>query len=869
MAKYIGILEVVAGKYTNFKPLAEITPNGSAETIDDADRVRLLPKSKYMNIYIKYKFNTYTEMYAERSKSMLQDGRLLILEFENADREFEENTGPTGELNSTGYIADFVSFYTNDKLKDLNDEGFYECYDAKGADIANNPLLEIEGRTFTAKSKILYGYRKDFYVGPIEVGTKVQSDKSYLNFNVKNNKYLLSGYKASDLREVVIEDRETKFGNEDPKFKWVVYSIKKNAKQQQIDVITDSVLLDAFTTQITKDLPGAEKISVADLPSLLDRYSSSILFGQNVPEEISVKRKKRLLEIIGATINNREVTGEVAESLVAALSDHPENEKIQDFVSQVLEQKPELLDKLKGVKAATDKINALSAEIESLQEQKSDIQEEIQFLRDDSSRVAKATESEELAKRSKELEDVCTKLGIANNADALQKKLDSLIGENQYYERAISEKQRQTEKLNREIHDISKKIDGYFNSTQDKMLDVAFEGVIASNIMKAAATWNQEQEDNSFKEYVKRLNEISSLVVPEEELIDRIVNAIKCERDYTRNDIVNILTCVFQSRITVFSGEPGIGKTSMCKILARTFGLNKFTDTIAEENGINPNRFIEVSVEKGWTSKRDLIGYFNPLTNSMDEANHDVFNAVKILDCEIKEDCCKFPLMILLDEANLSPMEYYWADFMNLCDNMEEGGSINLGGNHSYRIPETLRFVTTINTDFTTEVLSPRLIDRAWVITLPQNAAILTNANKAEAPEAPVGWDVIKTVFLGSSGEMPAEIKETYYKIANHFKKSGTSISPRVEMAIGRYCTVASKWMETDDLGVDPMTNALDYAVAQKLLPKIQGHGIQYKEWIEALKAICDSESLTRSSDILADIVSRGQLQMDYYQFFY
>ena len=26
------------------------------------------------------------------------------------------------------------------------------------------------------------------------------------------------------------------------------------------------------------------------------------------------------------------------------------------------------------------------------------------------------------------------------------------------------------------------------------------------------------------------------------------------------------------------------------------------------------NRYVPVSVEKGWTSKRDLIGYYNPLT---------------------------------------------------------------------------------------------------------------------------------------------------------------------------------------------------------------------------------------------------------------
>ena len=57
---------------------------------------------------------------------------------------------------------------------------------------------------------------------------------------------------------------------------------------------------------------------------------------------------------------------------------------------------------------------------------------------------------------------------------------------------------------------------------------------------------------------------------------------------------------------------------------------------------------------------------------------------------------------------------------MNICDDLGSHSKVNLGEDYVFGIPETLHFVATINNDHTTETLSPRLIDRAWIIILPQ-----------------------------------------------------------------------------------------------------------------------------------------------------
>lgn len=134
------------------------------------------------------------------------------------------------------------------------------------------------------------------------------------------------------------------------------------------------------------------------------------------------------------------------------------------------------------------------------------------------------------------------------------------------------------------------------------------------------------------------------------------------------------------------------------------------------------NRYVAVSVERGWTSKRDFIGYYNPLSKQFEAANKQLCDGLRILNQEGRAS--KYPFVVLLDEANLSPMEYYWADFMNACDLDSVTKYLELGKDFELKIPQTLRFVATINNDHTTELLSPRLLDRAFIITLPNNIYI-------------------------------------------------------------------------------------------------------------------------------------------------
>lgn len=275
-----------------------------------------------------------------------------------------------------------------------------------------------------------------------------------------------------------------------------------------------------------------------------------------------------------------------------------------------------------------------------------------------------------------------------------------------------------------------------------------------------------------------------------------------------------------QGFLTVFSGEPGCGKTSICKLMCEALGLNKIGKLVAEkpDASLDTERYIAVSVERGWTSKRDFIGYYNPLSKTFDKSNRRVFNGLKLLDGEAGHDYTKFPFIILLDEANLSPMEYYWADFMNVCDDLDEGSEINLGEDYSFQIPETLHFVATINNDHTTETLSPRLIDRAWIVSLPRFSTFAAGSKVREDQIVPVTWQSIKNVFIPDEGievSMPMELQQIYYNLLSSLRKY-IVLSPRTKKAIERFWYTGAKCFKENQDRIAPEKIALDYAVAQK-----------------------------------------------------
>ncbi len=486
-----------------------------------------------------------------------------------------------------------------------------------------------------------------------------------------------------------------------------------------------------------------------------------------------------------------------------------------------------------------------------------------------------------------------------------------------------------------EIKDVSELIEKLIENKLDLCAESLKNAIESGRVRVADELTEASNEKLIIKKcedtYNKLLEECEELYA-RDALITHICELVNLRRDkdvYTRNVIINMLICLTQGFVTVFSGKPGCGKTSICRILGETLGLTNFNDNNIEmafdeyiqfvdrrNENVETSRYIEVSTERGWTSKRDFIGYYNPLTESFDKTNALLYNAFLVMDYEAKDKTKlrHLPYFILLDEANLSPMEYYWADFMNLCEAWRESNSIDLGGGRIFKIPETLHFIATINNDHTTEILSPRLIDRANVIDLPVGEYKKIE-DTTEEIIMPICWEELKEAF--GCSESDAELfetenaaKDTYNEIKNYVQdKFGVSISPRTDIAVSRYWTVAKEcfceekyfvkaktdWedeLEDNQLKqlqgiikngnvseladnanyelkeVSEETQAMDYAVAQRVLPKltdVSGPNA-FQSLLDLCKMLCDKE-LYKSAGIVADLILRGK-STDFYNYF-
>ncbi|MDR3304054.1 MAG: AAA family ATPase [Treponema sp.] len=345
-----------------------------------------------------------------------------------------------------------------------------------------------------------------------------------------------------------------------------------------------------------------------------------------------------------------------------------------------------------------------------------------------------------------------------------------------------------------------------------------------------------------------------------ESVIDMVLAFMKTvPREVEYNEVVNYLVCITQGFITTFAGEPGTGKTSLCNLLAKSLGL-------VRENGAH--RFVDISVERGWMSHKDFIGYYNPLTKTMEKSNNRVFDALAMLSAEGEEAVS--PFLILLDEANLSPIEHYWAAFLRLCDfDSTSSRSLNIGGADSWNIPPQLRFLATVNFDHTTEELSPRFLDRSWIIKLgsrniSENLLAEGERPGAQAVQPLLSYAALRRAFMPARGDaLPRELTDKWNEIQQTFDDYHLPLAMRNQKMVHDYCTTAYKYMNKR---AEAHLTPLDYAVAQKILPLINGRGEQYKKLLLSLQKICDTLPLCHEH--IERMIGLAKENMEYYQFF-
>lgn len=332
-------------------------------------------------------------------------------------------------------------------------------------------------------------------------------------------------------------------------------------------------------------------------------------------------------------------------------------------------------------------------------------------------------------------------------------------------------------------------------------------------------------------------------------------------RSFTFEETANLLVTVQQSFMTVLKGLPGAGKTSTAIRLAQAYH-------IANQNGQGDD-FLNVPISRGWVSGRDFIGFYNSLKGCYQPARTGMY---QFLNNGAQPEARNSLRLVLLDEANLSPMEHYLSDFLGMFDAEGRNRPIDTGNpaqeQRFLHVPLNTRFIATINNDNTTEPLSPRLCDRVPIISMDLQEPNSTQHHTAFTLDGVIPYDILEGFFgvPNAAQQDDAELPLPLIHMLNLFEERNrelgpmTVISKRKRMAMQVYFSVAQRFMDE--------SKATDFALSQYVLPLVNGFGQPYKKRLERVAECAQKNHLSRSVTILDDIIHSGDAHIGSYNFF-
>ncbi|OAT84203.1 hypothetical protein A6P54_02595 [Bacillus sp. MKU004] len=309
---------------------------------------------------------------------------------------------------------------------------------------------------------------------------------------------------------------------------------------------------------------------------------------------------------------------------------------------------------------------------------------------------------------------------------------------------------------------------------------------------------------------------------------------------YEEKTLRQILLALMTNQMIILSGPSGTGKTTIVKQLASI---------------VNANYEI-IPVQPSWTDKQDLLGFYNPIRK--------LYVPSPFLDCLIEAKENKDQLyFICLDEINLAQIEYYLADLLSVRE-LEEG-KLRLYSDFEYKqnmneikwfvqrmskeedssieealkeiqmdsvahyemvtrfenlkryaplidIPQNIRIIGTMNVDGSVQALSPKVIDRSFVIPLyrqkKETVALETELGKYNIPTE------YFTTDLTGAPRISTQLRQAINDIQEKLKSWHIEYNDRIEQHILHYYIVAKNLSVSTKQQVDDIT-------LMKLLPRL------------------------------------------------
>ena len=313
---------------------------------------------------------------------------------------------------------------------------------------------------------------------------------------------------------------------------------------------------------------------------------------------------------------------------------------------------------------------------------------------------------------------------------------------------------------------------------------------------------------------------------------------------YYEDSLVNrFMASLLTKPFVILTGLSGSGKTKLAQA---------FVQWICQD--VNQYRIIPVGAD--WTNCEPLLGYPNAL-NPEEYVKPDSGVLDLIIQANKQPD---LPHFLILDEMNLSHVERYFADFLSVMESKEEiplhaEGSIQNGVPAKLKVPSNLFIIGTVNIDETTNMFSPKVLDRAntieFRISQIEMANFLStikdiNMNALTGNGAGMAKSFLE--MAASKDFATTDITEITAALVQFFgelKKTGAEFGYRSATEILRLIhqlTVLDNTLATHQ--------KIDIAIMQKLLPKLHGSRRKLCPVLETLGSFCISGDIKIIKDV-------------------
>ena len=279
---------------------------------------------------------------------------------------------------------------------------------------------------------------------------------------------------------------------------------------------------------------------------------------------------------------------------------------------------------------------------------------------------------------------------------------------------------------------------------------------------------------------------------------------------YYKTEMIRLyISALASTKLVILQGISGTGKTSLA------YAWGKF---LKHDSCV-------ASVQPSWRDRTELFGYFNEFTKK--------FNETEVLKEMYLAGYTDDIYTIILDEMNISRVEYYFAEMLSILEmpNKDEWivelvsapwkndpKKITDG---KLKIPANMWYIGTINNDDSTFMVTDKVYDRAMPIDINDKGEVF---EPIDTPAQDINYTYLDKLFTSAindnpmSKEMLDKIEEMDNYVIQHFRIAfGNRIVAHMKKFVPVY--VACGGTEI---------NGVDYFLARKVLRKFEQLNVSY-----------------------------------------